>query len=92
MITIILVVVYKGGRMAMLGGIAILFLACQTAPTPQATLPTGHLAYIGGDGNIYVTTADRQTTIAVTDDATSSWEGAGLSYQRIAWSPKGQLA
>jgi len=52
----------------------------------------GRLAYIGGDGNIYVTTADRTSTIAITNDATTYWEGAGLSYQRISWSPDGYLA
>jgi TolB protein len=52
----------------------------------------GRLAYIGADGNIYVTTPDRSMIIAVTDDATVAYEGAGLSYQRISWSPEGRLA
>jgi len=52
----------------------------------------GRLAYIAADGNVYVTTADRHSTIVVTDDATTRWEGIGLSYQRISWSPDGQLA
>ena len=61
-------------------------------PTQNSTTPPGHLAYIGADGNVYVTTADLQTTIAITEDATAPREGAGLSYQRLAWSPDGQLA
>lgn len=70
------------------------------SPSPQPDIATtgqppgsaGQLAYIGSDGNVYVTTADRVTTTAITTDATAPWEGPGLSYQRIAWSPQGQLA
>jgi TolB protein len=52
----------------------------------------GRLAYIGRDGNVYVTTADRQRTVAVTDDATTALEGEGRSYHRLSWSPQGELA
>lgn len=53
---------------------------------------SGQLAYIGADGNIYVTAAGQSSTIAITGDATTYWEGPGLSYQRVSWSPAGQLA
>ncbi len=66
---------------------------CQLSPvSPPAPSSAGHLAYIGADGNVYVTTADLTDKIAVTQDATAPREGSGLSYQRIAWSPTGQLA
>jgi Tol biopolymer transport system component len=50
------------------------------------------LAYIGGDGNIYITTPELTSPIAVTHDATTSPENMGFSYHRISWSPDGQLA
>jgi Tol biopolymer transport system component len=50
------------------------------------------LAYIGGDGNVYVTTADRRQTIAITADATAAAEYPGYSYHRLSWSPDGRLA
>lgn len=61
---------------------------------PAAVPPAsgGRLAYLGGDGNVYVTSADRATTIALTDDATAAPEGGGLSYHRLSWSPDGRLA
>lgn len=53
----------------------------------------GQLAYIGGDGNVYVVSPERVAEkTAVTTDAQSAREGAGLSYHRLAWSPGGQLA
>lgn len=61
-------------------------------PDPSPTESHGRLAYIGGDGNVYVTTANRETTIAITDDATTFPEKEGFSYHRLAWSPKGSLA
>jgi TolB protein len=61
-------------------------------PTPLPRTGPGQLAYVGGDGNIYVTTADGTKTIAVTDDATAPPEFPGRSYHRISWSPQGQLA
>jgi TolB protein len=78
-------------------------IGCQPLPPaplpptaePQATItpaPAGHLAYIGGDGNIYVVPADLSQKIAVTQDATAPWEGMGRSYQRLAWAPDGHLA
>lgn len=59
------------------------------------TLPptehSGHLAYIGRDGNVYVTTVGGSPR-AVTDDATAGPEQVGYSYHRLAWSPQGWLA
>lgn len=68
--------------------------------TPRALVPTGDhtrpavgwLAYIGGDGNVYVTTGDRGSTIRITSDATAGPEESGLSYHRLAWSRDNQLA
>jgi TolB protein len=53
---------------------------------------SGHLAYIGADGNIYVKSPDLKEHLAITQDATASPEGPGLSYPRVSWSPDGQLA
>jgi TolB protein len=64
----------------------------QNQARPLSKDSAGQLAYIGADGNIYVTIADRSFTLAITGDATTYWEGPGLSYQRISWSPTGQLA
>jgi dipeptidyl aminopeptidase/acylaminoacyl peptidase len=50
------------------------------------------LAYIGGDGNVYLTTASGKLTIPLTDDATVAPEGQGRSYHRLSWSPEGWLA
>lgn len=54
--------------------------------------PSGYLAYIASDGNIYVTTPDLGEPLALTDDATAPPEGSGLSYPRVSWSPDGKLA
>ncbi len=53
---------------------------------------SGQLAYIGNDGNVYITTADRSSKTAITTDATTGPEDAGFSYHRISWSPDGKLA
>jgi dipeptidyl aminopeptidase/acylaminoacyl peptidase len=83
-------------RLAMLGLTVSILLGCQLAPLPAASrsslAPPGRLAYIGGDGNVYITTADRSQTVAVTDDATAAAEYPGLSYHRLSWSPDGRLA
>lgn len=60
--------------------------------TPSPAKQAGQLAYIGADGNVYVTTADGESSIKVTSDATVPPEGEGLSYHRISWSPDGRLA
>ncbi|HRW07764.1 MAG TPA: hypothetical protein P5121_21830 [Caldilineaceae bacterium] len=75
----------------------VLLVACRpiVAPTgsqPDSSLAGGRLAYIGGDGNIYVTDAELTENRAITTDATVVAEGNGRSYHRLAWSPGGQLA
>lgn len=74
---------------AALALLAVVLSACR-APDPVPS--SGSLAYIGGDGNVYVTTADRTSTLAVTADATAPAEGQGLSYHRLTWSREGHLA
>jgi hypothetical protein len=59
---------------------------------PADPAPAGNLAYIGRDGNVYVTDATLKTKIAVTNDATAFPEGSGRSYHRVSWSRGGQLA
>jgi len=84
---------------------AVILMGCQSAAaeTPPKTNSKdnsnlspvesrGRLAYIGGDGNVYVTTANRETTIAITNDATTFPEKEGFSYHRLAWSWEGSLA
>jgi TolB protein len=66
--------------------------ATQTSRQAGAGHRAGRLAYLGADGNVYITTADRTSTLAVTSDATAPVEGQGLSYHRLAWSPDGRLA
>ena len=84
---------------------AVLLIGCSVL-SPENTVPlstpnptesitgygSGRLAYIGADGNIFVTTPDLKEHFAVTHDATVSPEGPGLSYPRVSWSPDGQLA
>jgi TolB protein len=59
---------------------------------PLPSTISRRLAYIGQDGNVYVTNAGGQSTLAITDDATAPVEGNGRSYHRVSWSPDGQLA
>jgi TolB protein len=61
-------------------------------PGSVAAQGSGRLAYIGADGNIYVTTPALTEHFAVTQDATVAPEGPGLSYPRVSWSLDGQLA
>ena len=71
-------------------GCWLLLAGCAGVGEPQSA---GQLAYIGGDGNVYVVSPERlEEKTAVTNDAQSAREGAGLSYHRLAWSPSGQLA
>lgn len=73
----------------------LLLVGCQRLRSLQSA---GQLAYIGGDGNVYVVAGDdfagggEIDKTAVTTDSESANEGAGLSYHRLAWSPAGQLA
>jgi Tol biopolymer transport system component len=53
---------------------------------------SGKIAYIGADGNVYITTLGRENPIQITDDANTSLEGAGRSYHRLSWSRDGRLA
>lgn len=59
---------------------------------PETIGDSGRLAYIGADGNIYITTPALDEHFPVTQDATAPLEGPGLSYPRVAWSPDGQIA
>jgi hypothetical protein len=71
---------------------ASLLVEAAHAPALPKGESEGRLAYIGSDGNVYVTTGDRRSTIAITNDAKAPPEQQGLSYHRIAWSPNGWLA
>lgn len=62
------------------------------APLVQPKPTAGQIAYIGGDGNVYVINRTNSSQQAITTDATVQAEGNGRSYHRLAWSPDGQLA
>ena len=51
---------------------------------PRAGIESGRLAYIAADGNIYITTPGLYAHFPVTQDATTSPEGPGLSYPRVS--------
>lgn len=75
----------------------LLLVGCQpiTAPAslqPDSPLVGGQLAYIGGDGNVYVTDAELSNNQQLTTDATVAAEGNGRSYHHLAWSADGRLA
>ncbi len=53
---------------------------------------SGTLAYVGPDGNVWVTRPGRGWTQQVTSDATAPPEGQGRSYHRVTWSRDGALA
>jgi TolB protein len=91
--------------LAVLCALLLMLVGCQpltNPPSAPGTVPrntattapaqNGRLAYIGGDGNVYVTEASLSNTRAVTADATTNPEGNGRSYHRIAWSRDGRLA
>lgn len=71
--------------------LALLLTACPPTFEPRHA-PSGRLAFVGADGNVYVTAPGVPGSIQVTHDATAPAEGEGLSYHRIAWSPDGFLA
>jgi TolB protein len=90
---------------ALIGITALILLAYMLSPLgkqplvrsdrpapPSPGSPSGRLAYIAADGNIYVTTPELGEPIALTNDATAPPEGPGLSYPRVSWSPTGKLA
>jgi TolB protein len=82
--------------------LAIILTSCQGTKRPLSTdiaaeldtrgAFTNSLAYIGSDGNVYVTTADFTNTVAITQDAETAPEGPGVSYHRLSWSRDGWLA
>jgi Tol biopolymer transport system component len=97
----------KVSTLVILGILALLTVSCQTAASragsflaemsgragkTDTAVGPGRLAYIGGDGNVYVSSADLAQTLRLTKDATTSPEGMGRSYHRISWSPDGRLA
>lgn len=61
------------------------------SPVPSLHEP-GVLAYVGSDGNVWITSPGQGWTRQVTNDATAPPEGQGRSYHRIAWSRDGTLA
>ena len=61
-------------------------------PTPPPSRSAGRLAYVGLDGNVWVTSPDQGEPSQVTDDATAPPEGQGRSYHRVAWLRDGSLA
>jgi Tol biopolymer transport system component len=69
-----------------------LLLSSCVQPLPPSASTAGQLAYIGSDGNVYVTDPNGWGKQAITTDATVAAEGNGRSYHRLAWSPDGQLA
>lgn len=64
------------------------------ADWPPASAP-GRLAFVGADGNVYVTVILQgrpAPATAITLDATAAPEGRGRSYHRIAWAYDGRPA
>lgn len=72
--------------------LCLLFLTACTQPPLRKPATPGEIAYIGSDGNVYVTQLDGGNKRAITTDATVAAEGNGRSYHRLAWSPDGRLA
>ncbi len=64
----------------------------QGRPTVRPIEGSGSLAYVGGDGNVWITSPEQGWTRQVTDDATAPPEGQGRSYHRVAWARDGSLA
>lgn len=72
--------------------VAIMAALPGCAQTGGEDTPTGRLASLGADGNVYVTTPGAAEPLQITHDATVPAEGEGLPYHRLAWSPGGALA
>ena len=70
----------------------ILTAGCWPAPDLNDDSALGLLAYVRSDGNVVLYVAYLKRHTAITDDATVAFEGSGISYQRLAWSPSGKLA
>lgn len=54
--------------------------------------PSGHLAYVGADDNVYVVDPVTGATVQVTDDGSSADTGSGIFHTGMAWSETGELA
>ena len=54
--------------------------------------PSGHLAYVGTDGDVYVAEPLRGVTAQITDDRSSAGTGYGILHTGMAWSDTGELA
>lgn len=54
--------------------------------------PSGHLAYVGADDNVYVVDPITGATVQVTDDGSSADTGSGIFHTGMAWSETGELA
>ena len=61
-----------------------------TRPLPRSR--SGHLAYVGTDGNVYVVHPRTALTVQVTDDASSAQTDLGIFHTGLAWSRTGELA
>jgi hypothetical protein len=61
-------------------------------PAARPVEGSGALAYIGGDGNVWITSPGQGWTRQVTTDATAPPEGQGRSYHRVVWLLDGSLA
>lgn len=75
--------------------LALAALACSAPflPGPTAEPGSGLIAYVGPDGNLYVTDPDAPQPVALTGDAqpdVDSGEPINL-YRHPAWSPDGRL-
>lgn len=53
---------------------------------------SGHLAYVGTDGNVYVVDPLTGATVRVTDDGSSAGTMYGIFHTGMAWSRTGELA
>jgi TolB protein len=74
-----------------IGLFILLLMACNKSESIEEQV--SQLAYVGGDGNVYVTTTvDFQAKHALTHNATVPAEQEGLSYHRLSWSRAGWLA
>ena len=59
---------------------------------PLAPSPSGHLAYVGEDDNVYVVDPLTGSTVQVTNDRSSAGTGYGIFHTGMAWSRTGELA
>ena len=66
-------------------------IASNESPSGLSVPQAGLIAYIGTDGNVYITSPEGENTQAITKDANPSPSPGELSkrYQQPAWSPDG---